>query len=294
MRFREHEITVHGHRFRVPYAKGDGTGPVTVLLHGLARSPYMWIPPLLPFGSDNGASYIAPPLPGHYPATFPVGYDHTHLTPESLAGTLAKVIRRVVGDRETVLYGISLGAFTAMTLAALSDLPVRALVVISGFTHGAFGGIKGLGQYLARRGSTLARSFFRFSHRMLLLPGMVRWTMRFTANPAALYRYPHLGDLVDGVYAPLRHLDIEAMLVWYAALARMDLSSRLSQIEAQTLVIAGREDPLVSSDESVRIAEYIPNAELCLIEGVGHVPFLEAPADFGTALRRWANRLALN
>jgi pimeloyl-ACP methyl ester carboxylesterase len=154
--------------------------------------------------------------------------------------------------------------------------------------------LKGQGQALARQGSGLVRSFFRFSHRMLLARGMVRWVMRFTANPRAIYRYPHMRELVQGVYEPLRFLDMEAMLTWYAALADMDLTNHLGRIRAETLVVAGTADPLVSCRESVRIAERVRGAELQLIERVGHVPFLEAPDRFQQVVGNWAGRHGLN
>jgi pimeloyl-ACP methyl ester carboxylesterase len=239
-------------------------------------------------------SYIAPPLPGHYPAVFPQGYQYEDLTSQNLADLLAQVIQEMVGDREVILYGISLGAFTALTLAALSSLRVRGLVAISGFARGALSGIKGYGQELARRDSALVRSFFKFSHRVQLSRWMIRWVMRFTCNPARVYRFPHLDELVEGVYRPLHYLDTEAMLIWYKALGDIDITSHLPRIDAKTLIVAGTADPIVPSAESVKIAQYIPGAELCLIEDVGHVPFLEAPDHFRQVFSDWSRRHILN
>jgi len=52
----------------------------------------------------------------------------------------------------------------------------------------------------------------------------------------------------------------------------------LSQITAPTLVLAGREDRLVPCAHSLSIAEEIPGTQTSILEGVGHVNAIQAPA----------------
>ncbi len=51
-------------------------------------------------------------------------------------------------------------------------------------------------------------------------------------------------------------------------------------------VIWGAEDPIAVREMATRVHEVRPDATLCILEGVGHYPMLEAPADFLTAASR--------
>ena len=55
-----------------------------------------------------------------------------------------------------------------------------------------------------------------------------------------------------------------------------DTYERLPQIKAPTLIIAGTGDRLVAVDNSRLLASRIPNAQLVLLEKVGHAFFVEA------------------
>jgi proline iminopeptidase len=63
--------------------------------------------------------------------------------------------------------------------------------------------------------------------------------------------------------------------VW-DSLGDYDLVPRLGAIQCPTLVVHGREDPIpLASSEAV--ASAIPGAELVVLDGSGHVPYVEAP-----------------
>jgi pimeloyl-ACP methyl ester carboxylesterase len=59
------------------------------------------------------------------------------------------------------------------------------------------------------------------------------------------------------------------------AIAGWDVSEAIRSIRVPTLVITGAQDILVPVENSRRIAERIPGARLALIEGGGHIFFLE-------------------
>lgn len=58
-------------------------------------------------------------------------------------------------------------------------------------------------------------------------------------------------------------------------------------IRAKTLVIGGAEDGPRYPELAKNVADTIPNAELFLIDNVGHIPFLEAPEVFHRELVRF-------
>ena len=58
-------------------------------------------------------------------------------------------------------------------------------------------------------------------------------------------------------------------------------------IKAKTLVIGGTEDGPNFPALAKNVADTIPNAELVLIDNVGHIPHLEAPDQFHAELIRF-------
>ena len=58
-------------------------------------------------------------------------------------------------------------------------------------------------------------------------------------------------------------------------------------ISAPTLIVQGDGDRLVSPLASRTLASARPDWRLEVLEGIGHVPQLEAPAPFVTIVERW-------
>ncbi len=60
---------------------------------------------------------------------------------------------------------------------------------------------------------------------------------------------------------------------------------RLGEIEAPTLVMAGRDDFIFPPEHQAQLAAGIPNACLRIIERAGHNPQTEQPAEVMAAVR---------
>jgi pimeloyl-ACP methyl ester carboxylesterase len=56
-----------------------------------------------------------------------------------------------------------------------------------------------------------------------------------------------------------------------------DMRSRLGEIRAPTLVVAGAEDPAATVDQAEEIRDSIPGARLVVIEGAAHLTNVEQP-----------------
>ncbi len=70
-----------------------------------------------------------------------------------------------------------------------------------------------------------------------------------------------------------------------AMAARPDSSELLASIRVPTLVIAGAEDVVIPSDDQRSMAGAVGGAEFTALEGCGHLPNLEEPAQFNKTLR---------
>ncbi len=73
--------------------------------------------------------------------------------------------------------------------------------------------------------------------------------------------------------------------VW-DSLADYDLTGELSRIRCPVLILTGREDPIPMAS-SQAAAKAIPHARLEVLDGSGHVPYVEATEALFTALRRF-------
>ncbi|MBC8448372.1 MAG: alpha/beta hydrolase [Chloroflexi bacterium] len=76
-----------------------------------------------------------------------------------------------------------------------------------------------------------------------------------------------------------RLLEVNPAVLWgdFLACDAFDLRQRLGEIVVPTLVIGGTEDRLTPPKYSQYLREHIPNAQLLLVEGAGHMVMLEQP-----------------
>jgi pimeloyl-ACP methyl ester carboxylesterase len=70
------------------------------------------------------------------------------------------------------------------------------------------------------------------------------------------------------------------------AIAAHDTSERLSSLKIPTLVVHGSADQMVPVENGYMIARLIPDAQLEILEGAGHLFFWEAPARAAELVRR--------
>lgn len=89
----------------------------------------------------------------------------------------------------------------------------------------------------------------------------------------------------DGYHTPLKAENWDAALwAMTAASEASSLPDRLDELELPVLVITGDDDRIVPTEDSLRLADELPNAKLSVIEASGHLPHEEQPAAFMNAL----------
>jgi pimeloyl-ACP methyl ester carboxylesterase len=76
-----------------------------------------------------------------------------------------------------------------------------------------------------------------------------------------------------------------------AALERFDVTSKISQVTAPSLVIWGRQDVRGSLEEAERAAKLLPAGQWVLYENCGHLPYLEHPDRFNAQVREFVVRV---
>ena len=178
---------------------------------------------------------------------------------------------RSPAPRDPSAYGIDVMAADVEALAAHVGFDRYHLV-----GHSMGGGIA---QEIALRrphkllSLTLHDTAYRFNHRPLQLPD----------NPPLL-----APDRQQYVMERMGRMSSDTLLGCWNALQQWGgTEERLPQLDARTLIICGERDSALIVDGSRRLADLIPGARLCVIEGAAHLPQEEKPEAYNDALRRF-------
>lgn len=282
---------IEGHTLAALHLNPDATGNPVILVHGITGNIAAWQFNPLPFILEQGPC-ISLSLPGHFPAAFPAGFKQEQLTVKTLARVLAKAIHGMVGEQPVTLMGRSTGGFAALNIAAHYPQMASRIVSIAGFAYGRWTGFLGFQQRLVRMGETgriLFKSFYRLAGAS---PGVFRHVLRKYVDGSSVRNTDPglLEQVIESNVVNYRNLDLDAMVQYFLAMPEMDISSLLPRIRVPTLAIAGERDRTVPPDESRKIASLVPNAELALIPGAGHLSFFDCPPEYQARLSSWLQK----
>ncbi|HVF03962.1 MAG TPA: alpha/beta fold hydrolase [Frankiaceae bacterium] len=266
------EIVLHGHR--VTYTEAGGSGPVVVLLHGIAGCGHTWDAVLPRLGETTRV--IAPDLLGHGESAKPRG-DYS-------LGAYASGVRDLLtalGHGSATIVGHSLGGGVAMQFAyQFPELCERLVLVDSG----------GLGREVTPllRAVTLPGAEVVLpviAHRRVLgaLRAVGRVTSWLPTRPALAEVARGYGSLVDTqARAAFVHT---ARSVMDVGGQRVDARDRLYLATAlPTLVVWGGRDSFIPVSHAANFAERVPTARVEVFENAGHFPHVDEPARFAALL----------
>jgi pimeloyl-ACP methyl ester carboxylesterase len=263
------EITLHGHRLSY---RAAGSGPLLVLIHGIAGSSATW-EHVLPRLAER-YTVVAPDLLGH-------GFSAKPRTDYSL-GAYASTIRDLLGvlgyERGTLL-GHSLGGGVAMQFAYQFPERCDRLVLVSS---------GGLGHEL------------HLLLRAAALPG-AEWVLPLLCSSG-------LCDAVDGVARFLGRAGLRAGPdldeIWRSFVSLSDPDARQAFIhtvrtvidirgqrasagdrlylaaEMPTMIMWGEHDPLIPVAHAYSAHERMPGSRLDIFPNAGHFPYRNDPRRF--------------
>lgn len=245
----------------------DGNGPTIVFLHAAIADSRMWEPQWEAFR----VTYRCVRCDFR-------GFGRTGLTPGTFAhadDVLAVLDQHAI--EPAVIVGASMGGRVAMELAITAPERVRGLVLVAASIPGhqwsdpvrAFGDAE---DDAIERGDIDGAVDLNLS---FWLDGPSRPTANIDETTRALVADMQRTALVHF----LPHLDDAE-----ERLAVPDLSDRLADIAAPTLVIVGDHDVPDLMTIATRLAAEIPAAHLRVIPDTAHLPSLEAPLTFNELL----------
>jgi pimeloyl-ACP methyl ester carboxylesterase len=249
---------------RIAYRAAGGGAPV-VLLHGGWSDGREWRLQLE--GLADEFRVIAWDAPGCGASADPP----SDFALDDYADAAASLLV-VLGLERAHVVGMSFGGALAIALAARHPTAVRSLVLAS-----AYAGWKGSlpPDEVAARVARVVEEADEPPERWAAsyLPG-------FFAGPVD----PALVDEVLAIMCDSRPAGIKAMV---RAFGDADLRDALPGIDAPTLLLYGDQDTRAPLSVARALHEAIPDAELRVLPGVGHVSNVEAPDRFNEEVRRF-------
>jgi pimeloyl-ACP methyl ester carboxylesterase len=264
-----HPLQKAGTRHGTMSYREAGEGPAVCLLHGIGNQSGTWVQQLDALAARFRV--VAWDAPGYgasdrLPADAPAASDY--------ANALAALLD-ALGIARTLLVGSSFGALIAGAFAAARPDRVVALVLLS--PAGGYG--------LADASEREARLTGRLARLAQL-------------GPQGL-----AADLPAGMLSQRACAEARALAAWstarirpdgYAQAARTLACGRLiedaEKYPGPALVIAGTEDRITPPAGSERIARAFQDGTFRLLEGAGHLCYLDAPAVISSAITDMAQR----
>lgn len=238
---------------------GDQHGHTVVLVHAMSFDRLIWNDVILRI--PDGYRLISLDLRGH-------GESDTPPLPYRLEGYAYDVVHLLehLRVRACSLVGVSFGGMVAQMVASLRPDQVKRLVLSNTATRiGAFDDWMASAEEAKRNGFT----------RESTLSGMERlFTQQFLTS----------SQLVEPMVQRRMDRSIDGFIGCCQAIANANLAETTKRLIQPTLVIGSDEDLVTPPNIVEQLAKTIPDSSLAMISGAGHLPCVEAPAEFAECL----------
>lgn len=178
-----------------------------------------------------------------------------------------------LGDQTFPVVGNSFG--TTITVRAMLAEPSRIVrsVLAGGFAH---------------------RPLSFFEKVMVKIAGNWPGRMHRLPTTESITRYNHERELiireaalVDFLLAESGHTPIRTTAQQASAVNQTDLREMAKQVSQPVLVFHGEQDRLVPPRHASELANCIPNVQIMLVPGCGHIPHLSHPELFAHVVERF-------
>lgn len=241
-----------------------GHGLPLVLIHGFPLCRKMWRPQTEVL-SRAGCRIITPDLRGFGES----GLASGAVCMDDYADDIVALLDHL-GIDKTVVGGMSMGGYVLLNLLERYPDRVAAPIFITTKAGGDDDASKvkrtDLAEACRTRGIVPVTEVFR----------------NLLFSPATMAENPELADEVFGWMAATNPHGAAAALI--AMRDRKDFVPLLGSITHPALVIGADQDQAAPAEHSRIIAEGLPDAKLCILQGGGHMINLEQPSGFNDAI----------
>jgi len=262
-------ITLDGARVRFQRA---GSGPPLLLVHGLLGYSFSWrytIPSLA-----RHATVYTLDLPGTGLSEAPPGMNC------SMRACAERLLRFMdtVGVNDCDLLGTSHGGAISILAASIAPERIRRLILVDPVNPWSAHGTV-LSVFLSN--PVIAPIFLKLIPKLRILEGF--YFRRMWGDPRRI-RPGTLEGYMKPLYRPgAFKYGISVMRSWNRDLGEVKSAlPRISHIP--TLLIWGSQDAAVDPRSAARVHSYFRDCRLLMMEGIGHLPYEEAPEEFNYAV----------
>ncbi len=245
----------------------SGSGLPVVLIHGFPLNRSMWQPQVKVL-ADAGCRVICPDLPGFGQSPVLEGDASMDRYADAVMSLLDEL-----GIEQAVIGGMSMGGYVLLNLVA--RYPQRLLGAMYLVTRAAADDPAGkekrsmLAKEVAAGDAAIVPDSFAqvlfAPHTAEEKPGLVKAVRQMMESASA-------GGVVGGLLA-MRDRD--------------DFVDRLPGLDVPALVVGAELDAAVPIEHARLLAQGLPDAQLEIIAGAGHMVNLERPEEFNQAIKKF-------
>lgn len=260
------------------YGQGD---PVFILLHGFGASLFSWHEVTAPLAEMG--TVIAYDRPAFGLTERPLEWDGENPYSQESQVELAIGLMDTLGIEQAILVGNSAGGTISMLTTLKYPERVQSLILVDPAVY-AGGGAPAWSRPLL--GTPQMRHLGPLVARQIQTRGPELVELAWH-DPAKI-----TPEILEGYQKPLR-VDNWDKALWELTVSSREsgLAGRPSELDLPVLVITGDDDRIVPTEQSLRLAEEIPNAQLAVIPQCGHVPHEECPDVFMQAVTNFLDSL---
>lgn len=263
-------MQIHINDFSMNYEdRGHGTG--LLLIHGFPLNKSMWNSQVEDL--SDIARVVAPDLRGHGESEAVEGIYSMDL----LADDCASLLDQIGLKERVVVCGLSMGGY--VTLAFYRRHPQRTRGLILAATRAQADSPEAK----TNREKAAAKAKEQGSGAIAadLLPKILA-PQTYTARP----------ELVDQVKKMMEETSVEGIVGASLGMKeRPDSQTTLEDIEVPTLILHGTDDQIISPEEARQMNVAIPDSQLQILPGTGHLLNMEKADLFNQAIRGFLNSL---
>lgn len=253
------------------YGEGE---PTFILLHGFGASQFSWrevVEPLAEYGT-----VIAYDRPAFGLTERPMEWEGESPYSQDSQVELVIGLMDALGIEKATLVGNSAGGTVSMLTALKYPERVTSLILVDPAVYAGGGApawirpllgtpqFNHIGPLFARQLEAQGTEFLKTA-----------WHDPSKITP----------EIFEGYQQPLQVENWDKAL-WELTVSSREsgLAERVSEFDLPILVITGDDDRIVPTEQSLRLAEELSNAELAVIPQCGHVPHEECPTVFMQAV----------
>lgn len=256
--------------------KTYGTGePVLILLHGFGASLFSWhevTTPLAEYGT-----VIAYDRPAFGLTERPLEWEGESPYSQDSQVELVIGLMDALGIEKANLVGNSAGGTVSMLTALKYPERIESLILVDPAVYAGGGAPAWIRPLL---GTPQMQHVGPLIARQIQAQG-VEFIKTAWHDPSKISQ-----ATFDGYQKPLQVEDWDKAL-WELTLSSREsgLAERVNEFNLPILVITGDDDRIVPTEQSLRLAAEIPNADLVVIPQCGHLPHEECPDEFMQAVQ---------